>query len=86
MQKSTIQFKGVDYPVRTLDIRSIPTWEDDCYQNVTVADTNLNIALGECQKWTEADAIDEIIFFYFTPGQLASYTDEELVAVLEECL
>ena len=77
MQKSTIQFKGVDYPVRTLDIHN---------QNVTVADTNLNIALGECQKWTETDAIDEKIFFYFTPGQLVRYTDEELIEVLEECL
>lgn len=77
MQKSTISFKGVDYPVRTLDIHN---------QNVTVADTNLNIALSECRKWTEADAIDEKIFFYFTPGQLARYTDEELIEVLEECL
>jgi len=86
MQKSTITLDGVDYPVRTLDIRNIHTWEDDCYHNVTVADTSLNIALSECQKRTEADAIDEKIFFYFTPRQLARYTDEELIEVLEVCL
>ena len=86
MQKSTINFKGADYPVRTLDVRSIPTWEDDCYGEVRVADTNLNIALSEYGCDNEADAIDDAIFFYFTPSQLEKWTDEQLIRGLEVCL
>ena len=64
MKRWTITYKGVDYPVRTLDIRSIPKWEDECYANVNVADGALARAFGK-EPWdAEATAIDEKIFFY----------------------
>lgn len=89
MQKSTINFQGVDYPVRTLDIRGIHSYEDECYAGVKVADTSLLLALGsdDCSDWSkEATAIDEQIFFYFSPGQLAKCSDKELIEELEVCL
>lgn len=64
MKRWTIAYKGVDYAVRTLDIRSIPSWEDECYANVNVADRALARAFGE-EPWdAEATAIDEKMFFY----------------------
>ena len=84
MKKSTITYKGVDYPVRTLDIRSIPSWEDECYQCVQVAETPLFLALCEAYD-KEAQAIDESIFFYFS-GDLERMTDEELIRELEKDL
>ena len=84
MQKSTIKYKGVDYPVYTLDIRSIPTWEDECYANVNVADKALENAYGE-EPWdAEATAIDDGIFFYVE--NIDRYTEKELIKILEESL
>lgn len=86
MEKSTIKFRGVDYPVRTLDVRSIPTFEDECYAHIMVADTSLLLALGsdDCSNWDkEATAIDEKIFFYFSPKELAKCSDKALIEELE---
>ena len=64
MKRWTIKYKGVDYAVRKLDIRSIPGWEDECYANVNVAEGALARAFGE-EPWdSEATAIDEQMFFY----------------------
>ncbi len=84
MQKSTINYKGVDYLVRTLDIRSIPTWEDECYAEVQVADISLNMAFREGDK--RADAIDGSIFFYLHKSQLEKMSDKKLVELLAEYL
>ena len=82
MEKSTITFKGVDYPVRILDIRSIPTWED--YAAVCVAEQALEDAFG-AEPWdAECTAIDEGIFFYVR--NIADYTEKELLKILEENL
>ena len=85
MQKSTINFQGVDYPVRILDIRGIHSYEDECYANVKVADTSLLLAFGndECEWSKEAYSMDEKIFFYFSPKQLAKCSDKELIEELE---
>lgn len=85
MKKSTINYKGVDYIVRTLDIRSIiPAWEDECYAEVQVADISLNMAFEEGDK--RADAIDESIFFYLFKSQLEKMSDKKLVELLAEYL
>ncbi len=84
MEKSTINYKGVDYIVRTLDIRSIPAWEDECYAEVQVADISLNMAFEEGDK--RADAIDESIFFYLHKSQLEKMSDKKLVELLAEYL
>lgn len=89
MQKDTIKFQGVDYPVRILDIRSIHSYEDERYAHIMVADTSLMLALGsdDCSDWSkEATAIDEKIFFYFSPKQLAKCSDKALIEELEVCL
>jgi hypothetical protein len=84
MDNWTIPFKGVDYSVRTLDIRSIPSWEDECYGSVNVADKALEDAYGE-EPWdSEATAIDEKIFFYVE--NIENYNEKELLKHLEENL
>lgn len=80
MQKSTITYKGVDYPVRTLDIRSIPSWEDECYANARIGDIRMNMALDDSK---EATAIDEGIVFYLHRSKLETWSDRKLLDFLQ---
>lgn len=69
MEKSTITLGGVDYTVRTLDIRSLPGYEGEAYAQVTVADHNLSLAVEMAIKAGDYDAckFDDEIFFYADP-------------------
>ena len=89
MQKSTITFEGVDYVVRTLDIRSIPMLEDECYASVQVAEKALDDVLSPRVDVGEkvATAVDERFFFYPESEFLRKDpTDEELIDYLNKCL
>ena len=77
-----IEYKGKEYLVRTVDISSIPTYED--YPPVDVAGVELNMAMPPENEWgKEETTIDEGIFFYFTEKYLARATDAEIVERLE---
>lgn len=81
MQKSTITYKGVEYPIRTLDIRSIPSWEAECYANARIGDIRMNMAFEDGDK--EADAIDESIVFYMHSRKLEKWSDKKLLGFLK---
>ena len=87
MQKSTISVGGVDYIVRTVDVRSIPTFGDECYACVDVAEHALWDAVGSAIEAGDYDAckIDDLIFFYVEDGLLSrDATDEEIVNFIRE--
>ena len=82
MQKSTINVGGVDYPVRTVDVRSIPTFGDEFYADVDVAGDELWSAVENAIIAGDYDAceIDNLIFFYVDDELLRrDATDEEIV-------
>ena len=89
MQKSTIKFRGVDYAVRTLDVRAIPTFEGDAYQQMDVAGEGLWDAVEQAIKAGDYDAakIDDLIFFYVPDEMLArDASDNEIVDYMKTCL
>lgn len=81
MQKSSINYKGVDYPVRTLDIRSIPSWGAECYANARIGDIRMNMAFEDGDK--EANAIDDSIVFYIDKSKLEKWSDKKLLSYLK---
>lgn len=86
MQKSTITLQGVDYIVRTLDVRSIPTWEDECYAEVQVADHALWDGVEKAIKAGDYNAckIDDLIFFYADSDFIRrDPSDEEMLDYLK---
>ena len=86
MQKSTITYRCVDYPVRTLDVRSLPEYNSPGYAAVNVADETLLAALGSEDRWgSQERAIDDQIMFYFVAGYLEAATDEQLIEVMKVC-
>ena len=89
MNKSTITIGGVDYAVRTLDIRTLPTFEGDAYAEVTVADHALWVCLEHAMQMGAKYAVrlDEDIFFYADSKFINSDpTDEQLLDYLRERL
>ena len=89
MQAKVITWKGVEYPIRTLDIRSIPTYEDAFYSAVDIADAELWDAIEQVPTHEEdmAMAIDNAIFFYCEHGFLKRKpTDAELLNYLKKYL
>ena len=84
MKKSTINYKGVDYAVRTLDIRSIAGFEDDFYQDMQVADRALWEAIEQDYEAGDKEAvgIDNSIFYYL-PTELIQKSDAEIIRFLE---
>lgn len=87
MQKSTITLQGVDYPVRTVDVRSIPTFEDDFYAEMDVAGDELWDAIERAIKAGDYDAakLDDLIFYYVDDELLRrDATDEEIVNYIKE--
>lgn len=89
MEKSTITLGGVDYTVRTLDIRTIPGYEDYFYKEVDVASEELWDAVGGAISAGDYDAceIDGQIFFYVPDEMLRrDATDEELINYIKENL
>ena len=89
MQKSSITFQGVEYPIRTLDVRAIPTFESDGYASVDVAGESLWEDVGTAIEAGDYDAckIDNL-FFYYVPDELLrrDATDKEIVDYLKTCL
>lgn len=89
MQKETITLQGVDYVVRTLDVRSLPSFEGEGYAEMTVADYALWDAVEEAIKAGDYDAckIDDEIFFYLESDFInADPTDEQILGYLREHL
>ena len=89
MEKRTIELQGVDYAVRTLDVRAIPTFEGDAYQQMDVAGEGLWDAVERAIKAGDYDAakIDDLIFFYVPDEMLArDASDEEIVDYMRENL
>lgn len=89
MEKSTITLQGVDYVVRTVDVRSIPTFEDECYAEVDVAGDELWDAIERAIKAGDYDAakLDDLIFYYVNDELLRrDATDEEIVDYMRENL
>ncbi len=89
MQKDIITIGSVDYVVRTLDIRSLPTFESDGYAETTVADHALWDAVECAIKAGDYDAckIDNEIFFYLDSEFInADPTDEQILEYLRENL
>jgi hypothetical protein len=84
--KTTINYKGADYPVRTLDVRSLPECESEGYASVKVADETLLNAMGDESMWGDEErATDNQIMFYFMPGSLDTATDKQLIDILRVC-
>lgn len=89
MQKSTISLDGVDYIVRTIDITSLPTFEDEGYKSVPVADVALWDKLEQLMELGDKYAVrlDETIFYYCDSKFIRrDPTDEELLDYLRELL
>ena len=89
MKKDTIKVMGVDYIVRTLDIRTIPGYEDYLPKEVDVAGEELWDAVGGAISAGDYDAceIDSQIFFYVPDEMLRrDATDEELINYIKENL
>jgi len=89
MQKSSISYKGVDYIVRTLDVRGVPTFEGDEYAQMDVAEDTLWDAIEQAWQRGDYDAVklDEDIFFYVPAILLRrDATDEEIVEYLKQYL
>ena len=90
MQTKTITWKGIEYSIRTLDIRPIPTYEAARYAAVDIADAELWDAIERVHTQEEermAMAIDNAIFFYCEHGFLKSEpNDEELLNYLKKNL
>ena len=87
MEKSTITLQGVDYVVRTVDVRSIPTFEDECYAEMDVAGDELWDAIERAIKAGDYDAakLDDMIFYYVDDELIHSdATDEEIVNYIKE--
>lgn len=82
MNKSTINYKGVDYLVRTIDVRSIPTFDGDFYADVDVAGEELWDAIDAAIEAGDYDAakLDDTIFYYVDDELLhRDASDEEIV-------
>lgn len=87
MIKNTITFQGVDYIVRTLDVRGVPTFEGDEYAQVNVAEDTLAIELAWQRDDYRAEELDDEIFFYVPADLLRrDATDEEIVEYLKQNL
>lgn len=87
MEKSTITVGGVDYIVRTIDVRTIPTYEDDFYADMQVAGESLWDATGKAIEAGDYDAckIDDLIFFYVPDEMLGrDATDSEIVDYIKQ--
>ena len=87
MQKSTITLQGIDYPVRTVDVRSLPTFKDECYAEVDVAGDELWDAVEHAIKAGDYDAaeIDDRIFYYVDDELLRrDATDDDIVNYIRE--
>lgn len=82
MNKSTINYKGVNYLVRTIDVRSIPTLDGDFYADVDVAGEELWDAIDAAIEAGDYDAakLDDTIFYYVDDELLRrDASDEEIV-------
>lgn len=87
MQKSFINYKGVDYIVRTMDVRSIPTFGSEDYKSVQVAEAALWDALEWESNTDMAVNIDNSIFFYAdTELMRRDPSDHELIDYLQKQL
>lgn len=81
MEKNTITYKGISYPVREIDLS--PILAD--YGVVMVADYELSKALEENDYDEEGTEIDEEIYHYMDSGVIASNpTDAELLLRLAD--
>lgn len=87
MQKSTINLKGVDYVVRTIDVRSIPSFGDYSYASVDVAEDTLWDAIEREAEQGDKYAVrlDETIFFYVDAELMRrDASDEEIVNYIRQ--
>ena len=89
MDKHTITLQGVDYIVRTLDVRSVPTFEGEEYAQADVAEDTLWDAIEQAWQRGDYDAakLDEEIFYYVPADLLRrDATDEEIIDYLKQNL
>lgn len=89
MKKKTISYRGADYIVRTLDVRSLPGFDGEGYAEVNVAGESLWNSMDQAvyAGEKEASGIDSQMFFYIPDEMLErDATDEEIVKFLRSCM
>ncbi len=81
MDKWTISVGGAEFVCRTIDIRRVPGFSDECYASVSVAAHGLWDAIDQAVMAgdKDAEAIDDKFIFYIDDDLMErNATDEEL--------